>query len=175
MIDQRKIAAAVIAATLAAPSTASAFDFTLNAHRRMTAANVAQIERAVQRQVNDQVAKHWPTSRLTFSATGGLPIDLVSQSQLAAAWIAAGGPQKVASEVVGFHARGANGEPVIVVWGRDFSDTATAISHELIESSTDPNGDGREIADPVEDGPGYTLDGVPVANWILPNGNPFHR
>jgi len=165
------------AAALAAPASASAFDFTVHANGRMSAANVARIERAVSYQVNVQVAREWPdasASPLTFSATGGDPITLVSHHDVSH-WFASSGGTILPFDVIGFHYTGDNGAPAIVVWGEDFYDTAITVSHEAVEAEVDPLGGGGEIADPVENGPSYSLWGVPVANWVLPSGQPFHR
>lgn len=154
------------------PATASGFQYTIVPNHRMSPANVQRIEHAVSFQVNIQEARYYRVNPVSFVPTGGIPIDLVSGKQAAAAFAQGGPPLPAGTQVLGFHTP----DPQIVVWGQDFKDTAITISHEVLETEADPlvTNQALEIADPVE-AQSYKLWGVPVSDWVLPNGRGFLR
>lgn len=160
---------AVACVTLAVPSVASAFQFTVEANGRMSPAHVREIEHAVSFQVNVQVARYYKLSPVSFVATGGIPIFLLSRDQLSIADGDRG--------FDGFHVAYPGGGHAIYVRGEDFRDTAITISHEIIETEVDPTVriyPHREICDPVENR-SYRLWGVPVSDWVLPDRRAFRR
>lgn len=159
---------AVACVTLAVPSVASAFQFTFKANGRMSPAHVREVEHAVSFQVNVQVARYYRLSPVSFVATGGIPVALAPRVVLRNVL---GG----SNDYLGFHMSWGPGRYAIYVWARSFPATADTISHEIIETETDPLATGREICDPVSDPQmDYRLWGVPVSDWVLPDDTPFY-
>lgn len=140
------------------------------------AATVHKMQEAVSVQYNTQVAPVWtPHKRIRFGG-GGYPVYLVDR-QTMLDWCTYG----IDVPVLACHERRA---AYVSIQGHQRS-WENSFSHEVIESTTDRNLGWRylEICDRSEklahfDHVGlawYMLDGVTVANWVLPDGRDYAR
>lgn len=164
--------ASAVLALLIVPAAADAFQFRIVANGRLSVRQQGAIEAAVTDQVNTQIARYYTIDPVSFTSSDtAIPIYLVDERQLMRAW----GDDPAPAGLEGFHEWAATG-PEVYVWGEDYANTAITISHEVIETETDPRGvdHAMEIADPGESTP-YCYAGVPVANWITPSHRLFGK
>jgi hypothetical protein len=123
--------------------------------------SLAQIENAVVAQ-SMQLRAAWGTPCVQFLA-GGWPVTVARGS------LAPGCPDDPCGA---YHTTAQDTPSAVVTTGQAFSEL---FSHEILEMLTDPYGTnalaGRltEVCDPVENSAGYQLDGVTVADFVLPS------
>jgi hypothetical protein len=121
---------------------------------------LARVENAVVAQ-SLQLHAAWGTPCVQFAASGW-PITVTPGT------FAPGCPD---DPCAAYHTATPTGPSAVVTSGQGFSQL---FSHEILEMLVDPYGtngiNGRlvEVCDPVEDSAGYQLDGVTVADFVLP-------
>lgn len=135
------------------------------------------VQRAITRQVDSQVAQHWPGARIVWSnSPKAIPVHVLSLRAVATQrWCGA--------RAGGCHWVGPNGQPIVAVAGQP-QNWSGYLSHEVIETLIDPSGSralsGRlaEACDPVAQS-WYRLDGTWVSDFVYPQwfatgtGGPF--
>lgn len=166
------IAAAVLLAGTFPAARADAAGFTILGHlpHLPHLPHLARVQRALEYQVNRQVARHWPVSPAWFGPHG-IPIILKSAAAVqAVCGQGAGGCHEWAT------GPGLGSVPAtIYIAYTDRLDETIAISHEIIEFETDPqvttmiNGWLTEACDPVDTSDAwYYVGSVGVADFVYP-------
>jgi hypothetical protein len=142
-------------------------------------AYVAHVERAIERQVNTQVIRHWVVPTLQFVSTGPVGLVVHLETHAAVDTICGG-------EDDGCHYPATNGVIDVYVdrWAGGCGDGDTGpcgyqdwsypLSHEIIESLVDPTANSwsptgllLEACDPV-DGSSYQDLGIDVSDFVYP-------
>ncbi len=125
-----------------------------------------RVQRAIVRQVDSQVAAHWPVARIVWSdSPTAIPVHVLSLRVVGSKRWCGGGAG-------GCHWLGSDGQPIIAV-GAQSQDWSGYLSHEVIETLIDPSGTrdlyGRlaEACDPVAQN-WYRLDGTWVTDFVYP-------
>ena len=171
----------VVVFLLVAPATHAA---TWNAKVEVLAASpnkafIAHVERAITRQVNDQVDPHWGTPNVRFVSSGPYTILVRLENPGAIAADCGEGDD-------GCHSLSANGTIVLDVnrWAGcqgytpghcdGFQEWSPDLSHEMIEGLVDPTGGLwsragllEEPCDPVQ-GSAYAVEGIQVSDFVFP-------
>jgi len=124
------------------------------------------VQRAIARQVDSQVARHWAGAHIVWSnSPKAIPVHILSLRAVASTrWCGAAAG--------GCHWAGRGGRPVIAV-GAQPQNWSGYLSHEVIETVIDPSG-ARELfgklaeaCDPVAQS-WYRLDGIWVSDFVYP-------
>lgn len=119
---------------------------------QVSTAILARVERAVVDQAR-WLRRYWRTPLIAFGPGGWV---LTIEPSVDGVCI---------SDELGCHADTSSGAVAFVA---DEPGWSVMFSHEAMETLADPSGAGYEVCDPAEGVP-YKLDGVPVADFMLPS------
>jgi hypothetical protein len=162
-----RISILVVAVLLAAPGVASAgtqhMRFYIARTGNMTSRQIHAAEQAITIQVNEQVRKHWRVAPISFGP-GGIPIYVDSSRQIA---------NDCGPGIDGCHGPGADGKPAIWIADNWYDTETRTLSHEIIETAVDPNGQATVasyVAEPCDevDANSYQQDGVMLSDFVYP-------
>lgn len=154
----QRIATLTVALVIGITGIASAQTITVVNQAHVSTGELRKAEKAIVLQ-SLQVRRYWQTPAIRFG-NGGWTVTLIGSVEA-----------NCGIGYVGCHMLDGQNNPTAYVSRRNWTDT---LSHEIIEMMVDGqadryiNGQLVEAADPVEGTGGYKINGVSVADFVLP-------